>query len=217
MSDKLPGKLEKVFDEAASNFRYNWGIVQFERYLRQHPNLTRNELVLTRLGLLYDHLAMKERTKRKRLILEREARSLYQQALKINPQSPRALWGMGRIWWHRRSKRGIAFAKKAYRLAKKVGDKPIGLYAQNIGSVYRMVGDDRRCEYWYQRGVRESPTSWSVYFNITSFYRNSKKNERKARFYGKKLKKLFQRETKRKKQSRWGKIVQKFIDEVAGY
>lgn len=110
-------KIEEIFRAAANNYRYKWGIQQLEKLGRKNREMTRNYFFLCHLGLLYDHLALKKKGQERKK-LEDKAIKFYQKAIKINPKFPGAVWGIGRVWWHRKSKRALPYAKKAIKLAK---------------------------------------------------------------------------------------------------
>ena len=195
--------LEKIFYDATNNYKYRWGVNKFEIFLKKHPILIKNEDILCKLGLLYDHLAFKE--KNKRHIHEKKAFGLYKKALKYNPDYFRAVWGIGRIWWHRRSKKAIPYAIKAYRLAKK--SKPdYGINAQCVGLVYEALDDYKNAEKWLLKGIEIEPKNWGCYLNLVGFYRLTKQFS-KSKFYAKKLETLFKKESKEFKKTLWGQKI----------
>ncbi len=202
--------IEKAFRMAVDNFRYQEGIRRIEKILKGQPVLKTNERILVKLGLLYDHLAMQQKIIKKRRALERHALKLYRFALRHNKNLPAAVWGIGRVWWHRRSRKAIKYAKLAYRLAKRL-HMPAGLYAQNVGAAYKAVGNYNRCEYWLLKGIRECPNDWSVYLNLLSFYKEKKYGGGKIGRPLSTLRRLLKKERPNFKRTKWGKLVQEFI------
>lgn len=198
--------IEKHFYAASNNLRYRWGIAALENLSRKNSCVSNNELFLCRLGLLYDHLALRCK-KDKRLFYEKMAMNLYKKAKKINPDSYRATWGIGRIWWHRNNRRALQYAKEARRLAKKTRAKT-SIYTQNVGLVYESLKDYKNAEKWLLRGMKENPKDWSVYINLVTFYRLSK-NFQKAIKYAGKLEGLMQREPASFKKTKWWRIIKR--------
>lgn len=198
--------IEKHFYAASNNFKYRRGIAVFENFLRKNPHVLNNELFLCRLGLLYDHLALRYK-KDKKLFYEKIAINLYKKAIKINPDSYRATWGIGRIWWHRNSRRALKYAIEARKLAKKTGIKT-SIYTQNVGLVYEFLKDYKNAEKWLLRGMKENPKDWSVYINLVTFYRLSK-NFQEASEHANKLEKFIQKEPASFKKTKWWKIIKR--------
>ena len=130
--------------------------------------------------------------------------------LKSNSLS--ALWGIGRVWWHRKSKKAISYAKRVYFLAKKTG-LPTGLKAQIIGLCYKAVNNHKRAEYWLLRGDREGPSDSGTVLNLCQFYFDIG-NLNKSVVYAKKLKIMLKHENKEFRFSRFAKNIEKFIAEV---
>lgn len=203
--------IDRIFSRAADSFSYWEGIKQIERLIKRNPKLLDSENVLLKMGMLYDHFAMQSQSMQKRKIFEKKALNFYQSALKINPKSHGAVWGVGRVWWHRKSKKAISYAKQAYLLAKQNGANA-GAYAQNVGAAYRAIGNLKRSEFWLIKGAKESPKDWSVYLNLISFYK-SNGDVNKISIYKKKLNLLFGKEPPEKQETQWGKIIKKMIAE----
>ena len=198
--------LIKVFQESADNYRYAWGIKVFEKELSLKPEFKNSEEILLKLGMLYDHLAVFKDSKT-RLILERKAVKIYKKVLKLNPKSALALWGIGRVFWHRKSKKAIPYAIRAYRLARS------GLFAQNVGAVYMSLNKFNEAEPWLLKGQNKDPRNWAMYLNLVSFYEKIG-NIKKAKLYAKKLKLLFSKEKPQVKKTKWGKQVLAMINRL---
>lgn len=200
-------KLNKIFERAMTNYKYEWGIKKIEKLLRNRPNFI-NEDILCKLGVLYDHFALNQKPGFKKKY-ENKAIKLYQQALRINPKSSRAIWGIGRVWLHRQNKRAIPYALKAYHL-KKATKKDIGLYGQHIGLIYEALGDYKKAEYWLLKGMRESRKNFRSYLNLVIFYRFIKKFD-KAKKYAYYAERLYEKEPNDFKKTKDGKKIKEFI------
>lgn len=207
----LSKNIDGIFDAAMNNYRYDYGIRKIEEAVATHPDLL-NEDMLCKLGVLYDHSGMKESSRVLRRRHEEHAFSLYRRALKVNPNSYRATWGIGRVWLHRRSRKAIPYALKAYHLKKRSGEK-VGLYAQNIGLVYEALEDYRNAEKWLLRGLYENRTDYGSYLNLVVFYRMIRKDFKKAKRYAIVLEKLYHDEKEGFKRTAWGKKISQFIKE----
>lgn len=198
--------IEKYFYSASNNLRYRQGIVALENLSRKNSYVSNNELFLCRLGLLYDHLALRCK-KDKRLLYEKTAINLYKKAKKTNPDSYRATWGIGRIWWHRNNRKALQYAKEARRLAKKTATKT-PIYTQNVGLVYESLKDYKNAEKWLLRGMKENQKDWGVYINLVTFYRLSE-NFQEAVKYANKLRKFIQKEPSSFRKTKWWAIIKR--------
>lgn len=205
-------QLEKIFQKSSNNFYYKEGVEQFEKILAKNKNFF-DEKSLCRLGLLYDHLAMYKKS-RERKLLEEKAISIYKCVLKKVPNSYRATWGIGRVWWHRKSRHALRYAFRANKFAREAHlKKGIGINTQTIGLVYEFLGDYKNAEKWLIQGMKEEPKEWGVYLNLIIFYRLINKLT-KSKKMGEKLKKLFMHESKEFKNTAWGKKVQEIIEKA---
>lgn len=191
-------ELDKAFDAMLLNYEYSKGVRFFEKYFSLHPFLKLSPKNLTRLGLLYDHAAMDDSKRKKSL--NNQARHYYQAAIDLDPNFHSAWWGLGRIFWHQNDKRSLAYAKKAYRLAKKNHDDTLGHYSQNMALIYKGLGNIRRAEFWFRRGIKESPQEWGMTYNLMRFYMDTKPNEEEARKLARKLKSMLESEARN---TRW--------------
>ena len=200
-------RLEEIFLEASDNFKYTWGIKEFDKILDRYSEV-KNEKILYRLGQLYDHLAMKDEENKEKH--EKKALNIYNKILEINPESQKATWGIARVYWHRFSEEAVPYAKKAYKLAKKNKDK-YGLYAQHIGLVYESLENYNKAEKWLKKGLELEPDNWEMYLNLLVFYRLISDFE-KSKEIAKKLNKLYKKEPQEFRNSAWGRRIQKAID-----
>lgn len=210
LDEKYIAEFEKIFEKASNNFRYQWGAAVFEKFFKEHPKFF-HEKLLCRLGLLLDHLALK--TPRHRRHYERKALQIYRRVLKLKSNSYRATWGIGRVWWHRRSRRALPYARKAFHLAKKENKATRGMYAQQVGLVYESLGDFKNAERWLFKGLRENPTDWGLHLNLVVFYRYVREFE-KAKRFATRLQKLFKKTSSQFRRTAWGRKITQVIREA---
>lgn len=210
-------ELEKIIDGLTADFyrltnafKYLEAIEVFERVLEKTPELKDNEDILCRLGMLYDHAAFQNKNKKN--FYEKKALSFYKKALKINPRSIKATWGIGRIYWHNSDKKAVSYAKKAYSLAKRDAKK-FGIYIQNIGLVYQTLGKFKEAERWLKKGADTNPKDWAMYLNLVNFYRYTKQFK-KSKKYSLILDKLFKKESRSFKKTPWGNKISQTIKDA---
>jgi tetratricopeptide (TPR) repeat protein len=203
-------KLTADFYRLTNAFKYIQAINLFEREISRVPGLEGDENILCRLGMLYDHAALQD-VKRKKTY-EHKALSLYKRALKINPSSVKATWGIGRIYWHNEDKKAIPYAKRAYLLAKRY-EKRTGIYIQNVGLVYQTLGKFKEAELWLKKGANAEPKNWAMYLNLVVFFRYTKQFI-KSKKYSLVLKKLFSQESTLFKKTPWGKKIAEVIKDA---
>lgn len=210
---KVRGHLKKItkkaFDDALSCYTYGSGIKALEQLSRRYPALKKDPENLVNLGLLYDHAAMN--AKGSNASLEKNARFYYQEALKIDRRFYSAWWGLGRIYWHNKDRRALPLALKAYRLSKNARSSDAGQYAQNIGLIYKAIGNAPRAEYWLKRGTEESRKEWGVYYNLMRFYLEGKPNKQKAKELARKVRALLKKE---KRSSPWLRDVRNLTEKT---
>jgi len=203
--------INNIFTSSTNNFKYAEGIRKLEALSKKYPALNSEDL-LCKLAFLYDHLALREKNEKRRKADENIALRLYHRVLRLNPESSRATWGIGRVLWHRNDKRAIKYALRAYRLCKKLG-KPVRLYAQNIGLIYEAIENFRRAEYWLLRGAQENRRDFGSYLNLVVFYRLVHKFD-KAIKWSKQLEKLYLKESGSFKNTPWGKKIAEVIKDA---
>lgn len=209
-TEKYIAELEKIFETASNNSRYRWGISAFEKFFKRHQTFF-HEKSLCRLGLLYDHFALKVPRSRRRF--EEKALRIYRHVLRRVPDSYRATWGIGRVWWHRKNQKALAYARKAYRLARKKNSASRGMYAQHVGMVYESLGNFQNAERWLLKGLRENPNDWGLYLNLVVFYRYVRKFEKAMRSAAR-LKRLFMKTPPQFRNTAWGKKITQVIREA---
>lgn len=200
-------RLQEIFDEATTNYKYKWGIEEFNKVLKRYPDIE-DEDVLCRLGLLYDHSPAANKEEKKGY--EEKAIELYEKVLSFKPESYRATWGIARVYWHRASEKAIPYAKKAYELAKE-NKENYGMYAQQVGLVYENLGKYEEAEKWLLKGLELEPESWDMYLNLVIFYRLTE-NFEKSKEIAKKLDELYRKEAPEFRNTAWGKKIQEVID-----
>ncbi len=200
--------LKGVFDSYTNTYKYADGVKKFEKYFSKHLTVFDEEL-MCKFGLLYDHYALQMKNQKARRDLERKALKIYHLVLKKYPHSHKALWGIGRVWWHRKNKRAIFYVQQAYKFAQKRGKK--GIYTQNVGLVYESLREYKKAEQWLKKGLREDEKNWGVYVNIVNFYRLTNQFK-KSRRYAPIGMRLFQKDTTASfKKTPWGKKVRELF------
>lgn len=204
-------KIAKIFDFAAKNYTYKKGADKIEKIIKLHPEF-KNESTLCDLGFLYDHMAINQKNNSLKNNYERKAFGLYRQALRSNPRSINATWGIGRIWWHRKNIKAIKYAVKAAQLMKKISGSS-GLMLQNIGLVYEDLSNTKQAEYWYKQGIKEEPKKWGGYYNILNLYQKQRRINEIQKLLPI-MKRLYQKESIEFKKTLWGKYILKNIQEL---
>lgn len=207
MSTALPPQLKKVFYKtygtAVSNKKYRWGIDLLEHYNKKY-SLSENELY--RLALLYDHLAMKMRSKKNNTAhfarLSRKylriAENLYRRILIINSSYLHANYGIGRVYGIRRDyDNAIKYQIRAYKQMMKLPRNKRGALA--IGGLYALKGDIKNAERWYLKEYRNcSRNDFGVTLNLFGFYK-SQGMDKKALYYADRTSRLLKSEFKKTK------------------
>ncbi|KKS39878.1 MAG: hypothetical protein UV04_C0034G0003 [Candidatus Gottesmanbacteria bacterium GW2011_GWA2_42_16] len=185
--------------------------------LVKNPEL-KNEQTLSKLGFLYDHLAFFSKNKILQPKYEQEALRLYNQALKYNPDSVSAIWGIGRIWWHRKNKKAIKYARRAARLAVKQ-DPELSVMYMNLAVVYETLGNLKRAEYWYRYVLKKEPNFFGAYYGLAEMY-YVKDVPNKADKISKllpQLIKLYKKESKKSLGSKFEDKRKKIINDIVMY
>jgi len=201
----------EIFNRATYKGKYKNAVLEMERLIKKYPN-EKSSIVFYQMGFLYDHLALNQKGKMQRLSEERALQS-YKKSLEYDPNNYFSIWGIGRVWWHRKDKRAIGYAKQAYKMAKKIS-KEGGAFAQSVGVVYEVLDNDKRAEYWYLKSVKEEKRKASgSYANIIEFYKK-KGNIKEVRHYAKKMEKLYARESEDFKKTSFGKHLLKILNSV---
>lgn len=205
--------IEAVFDQAVNNFNYRSGIRQIEKILAQHPEWE-NDQTLSWLGLLYDHQALRSDGLSRRQ-LEEKAFRLYRRALRFNPQSPSALWGIGRIWWHRKSKKAIKYATQAARNAYKQNGSFTKFF--NLAVVYETLGNPKRAEYWYRKVIEKEPSYWAAYYSLINLYVSGSfaNKQKKIEKLIPAFEKNYKSASKEIRASKWGQMIQDRIEQIS--
>ena len=212
--EKVEQSLRTIYSLTVNNYKFSQAIKEFESLAKGFPELWGNEYFLIKLAFFYDHLALQQKKRQARFKMENFAMELYKKALTLDTKSTSALWGIGRGWWHRKSKKAISYAKKVYFLVKKDGE-PTGLKAQVIGLCYKAVENYERAEYWLLRGYEEGPPDSGLTLNICKFY-SDVGDHRKAVLYAKRLRGQLGREDEKVRSTKFAKDIEKFIDELLG-
>ena len=210
----LEGQINNIFRSVTTKRIYRSGILQVQRLLKR-AELKPNAKILYQLGFLSDHVAFfQEKNPVIQRTYEQQALAYYRRALQIHPNDPFSLWGIGRVWWHRKDRRALSYAKKAYRLAK-LAKIDFGPFAQHIGFIYEEIFKKYSlAERWYLRALREERkrTVWS-YANLIMFYKKVGKNPQAWRL-AKKMNYFFQKTSPEFQSSHSGKRLSKIISGV---
>lgn len=212
---RLQKQINEILRSAIAKRTYRSGIVQIQQILKKEGVKKPNSKTLYQLGFLSDHVAFfQEKNPVAQRIYEQQALSYYRHALKLDPRDPAAIWGIGRVWWHRKDKRALFYAKKAYQLAKS-GKYDFGPFGQHIAFIYEQLFKKYAlAERWHLRALREERkrTVWS-YANLIQFYTNLRKDDQ-ARQLAKKMDALFQKESSEFQTSLSGKMLSKIISKA---
>lgn len=191
--------------------RYDIAIKNAEQILKRFPKL-KTQRNLNDLGLVYDHAALFKINKVQKRRYEEKALKLYKKILYLDSNSiyvPYAVWGIGRVWWHRKNRKAIKYAIRAAELMKQITGKA-GLMISNIGAVYEELGDLKEAETWYKKGVKESSKELGAYLNLVDFYYKTK-NFSLVKKYIPKLYETYDLQTRNFKDTAWGKRVMRKI------
>ncbi|NCN07085.1 tetratricopeptide repeat protein [Candidatus Falkowbacteria bacterium] len=137
------------------------------------------------MGILYDHLAQTKKIICKKLLLHHKAKNIYQQILKHYPKSKKGLIGLGRIYWHKnKASKSLSYYNQA--LAITPNDAQI---LNSMANVYKMSGDDKQAQQYYQKAIATSQATYGTYFNFVRLLirTNQKKKAQEILDHGKKL------------------------------
>lgn len=147
--------LKNEFHRAMHSLKYYGAVKRYERFIATMPILRKNNFILLNLATLYDHLALKSR-KINRKKYEEKAISLCKEVLRRDPENWGAVWGIGRVWWHRGSLKGVAYAKRAREIAAKK-KMDLGMFSMQVGYVYESAGYLKKAKFWIEKGIKENP------------------------------------------------------------
>jgi len=152
--------LQNEFRNAMNSLRYYGAVKKYEGFIAATPILRNNNFILLNLATLYDHLALKSR-KSNRKKYEEKAINLCQEVLKRDPENWGAVWGIGRVWWHRCSLKGITYAKRARAIAAKK-KMNLGMFSMQVGYVYESAGHLEKAKFWIKKGLEENPNDTNL-------------------------------------------------------
>lgn len=167
-------KIKKIFNKSLECDKVSYSFYKkildrISNEIKKEPESINEEIVLTKLGFLYDHLAVYTDNKKEKDKHEREAFKIYNKVLKKNPNSVNAVWGIGRIYWHNKNKKAIDYAKKAAKIATKESEEMYPMY-MNVAVVYESLGQFDRAEYWYLKITKKCPKFLGAYLNLAELY-----------------------------------------------
>ncbi|HDQ16810.1 MAG TPA: hypothetical protein ENN31_01660 [Candidatus Vogelbacteria bacterium] len=212
--EDLRKKVSQIFHQGMSNLEYEKPIKKIESIIKKYPQVI-DEQRLLNLATLYDHQAFTEKTTKKRLEYENKAIKICQGVIKKNGDSVHtayALWGIGRVWWHRKNRKAIIYAKQADRMMRKVTKGEEGM-PLSVAVVYDILGNYRRAEYWYLKTIKETDDKFGVYFDLLSFYFEQKRYKKVYDILPI-TKKLYSKFPEEFKKTKTGKIWLKRLNEI---
>jgi len=199
-------KARDIFKRAVDKGDYKKGIKEMNKLIDDKE--VEDEEILYNLAFLYDHYSFDlEQNERKKM--EEKAINLYKKVLEINPDYYNAIWGIARIYGYRKSKKALPYAKKAYEKHKKESGNED--FAQNVASIYNILGDYKKAEKWYKKPLDKTDQP-GMFANIVNFYRKTNQLE-KIESYLKKGKELFKRKPKFFKKSLVGQRIKEALEE----
>jgi len=175
-------KIKKIFNKSLETDKVSYSFYKktldrISGEIKKEPELINEEMVLSKLGFLYDHLAVYAGNKKEKNKYEREALKAYNKILKKNPNSVNAIWGIGRVYWHNKDKRAIDYAKKAAKIATGQSAEMYPMY-MNVAVVYESLGEFDRAEYWYLKIIEKCPNFLGTYLSLAEMYLENKKNKK---------------------------------------
>lgn len=216
--DKKIFYFHKILAEAVSNKKYNKAIKVFEKNINF---VLKNDDLMYKLGLLYDHLAGKLKISKKpnyKKYLEK-AEKIYKELLKKNKNNFFALYGLARInSLKNKHKKAIKYAIMAYKKKSELPYKLKG--ALPVAPFFEVIGDNKKAEYWYKKEFKDSPNDFGACLNLFYFYYFNK-NYKKAKKLINKVEELMKNEFKKSqykglniKNSKFFKKIEKTIKEI---
>jgi len=151
-------------------------IITGERILKLHPH---SQPLLNILGLAYDQYAInipiptkKSRGYQKKAVL------YFKKLLKINPESPQGIRGLGLVALHQgKLINALTYYKKAYALNK----KDISNFS-SLGNVYRRMGNHAQALKWYKKCLPMKKLRGHTYINISGLYYDQNKHDLAKRY-----------------------------------
>jgi len=140
-----------------------------EHLLKRYPE---NQHLLNILGLAYDQHAVNLSELSKRERYQKKAISYFNTLLKIDPESPKALRGLGLVALHQNKlTSALTYYKKAYALDK----KDISNFS-SLGNVYRRMRNYTQALFWYKKCLAMKRLRGMAYFNIASLYKDQNRS-----------------------------------------
>lgn len=212
--NQLQKRINSIFRSAVAKQTYGEGISQIQRLLKREARKGLSGITLEQLGFLYDHAALQKRDSAARRAYEQQALSYYRRAIRLNQKDPFSMWGIGRIWWHRKDKRALLYAQKAYRLAK-ICKIDFGPFGQNIAFIYDEIFEKYAfAERWYLRALKEEKRKTvRSYANLVQFYVKHGKDAQ-ARRFARKMNLLFKKTPLEFQASRSGRRLSQIISKA---
>lgn len=165
-------RLNIIKNNALLNFKYKEAIEFYENLLKDYQLPAKD---LCNLGLFYDHLPIfNPNEKKNRLKHEETALKYYKQAQRINSKELSVFEGLGRIWWHRKSKKSIAYYQEGLRLSQTMRKK--SEFLEYLGNAYMSLDQTKRAIENYKKALKSKPISkFSLFNNLTFVYKEINK------------------------------------------
>lgn len=201
----LKNKVREIFNNAISKENYEEGINEIESLIKN--KVIKDEEIFYNLGFLCDHHSFDVNSK-KRKELQEKAIKLYKKALKINSNYYNATWGIARVYGYRKDKKALFYAKEAYQKHKEESRNED--FAQNVASIYNILGDYKKAEEWYKKPLDKTDQP-GMFANIINFYIKTNQTDKIEPFL-EKGRKLFKEKPESFKKSLVGKNIKKVFE-----
>ncbi len=210
--------IHEIFEEATLTMSYKLGIKKAEKLMGKYNSSREiSSRSWEELGFLYDHAGFQTKNPIERKKLERKAFLFYKKSLTKNQKNINAVWGIARIWWHRKSKRALSYAIQAYRMHKKTTRR--NDFGGNVGLIYESLGKYKKAAEWYMKTLKTTRRSdidarLVIYSHLTRLYYHQKELQ-KLRYYQDKSKKLYDVKDLKFKRSATGRFLLRSIQHPA--
>jgi tetratricopeptide (TPR) repeat protein len=150
---------------------YRDAIRDIETILKIHPEAV-TSLTLSQLGLLYDHAPRYAKNGKEKALFNNEALRLYRKALKRDPDNFDAIWGIGRLWWHKKDPRALPYSIKAYETKKRLTGKID--WGLNVAVVYASLGRPKEAEKWLLKTIPKQGSRIAWYAELVRLWENNR-------------------------------------------
>ena len=220
MSNKelIPKKDKKILLEksisALNNSSYSKTLKELESYYKKYEF---DDELLYHLGMLYDHLGQiflngfkVKIDKKKANLYFKKALDIFNESLDKNPNSYRALYGIGKVYRNTKQyKKALSYSKKAYKIAIK--EKANSVYG--IGFIYEMMNKPKEAEKWYLKEIKDrGVNNFVAITNYIIFSNRTYKNKMES--IAKKALELYKKEPSSFKNTIFGHQIKQDIDMI---